>query len=365
MWTDRMRLVAVIAALGLLAALSACAEDPGDTTTADPAVTTCTSERSRQEQVASLVFASLGDGSAEELDRLLATGVGGIVVTSIAADLAAEGALTAALGDESPPPLIAVDEEGGRVQRLASVLGPLPSAREMARTLSPAQIRETARAHGEAMRALGITVDFAPVADVSSEPDDGPIGDRSFSDDPEVVIAAAGAFAAGLREAGVLPTLKHFPGHGQASGDSHDGLVTTPPIDEMAGDLAPFRVLVDDGDVAVMTGHLDVPGLTDGEPASLSPAAVEGLLRTDLGFRGLVITDDLGAMDAIRDRYSVAEAAVLAIVAGGDMVLIPAADTGATTEAIAAAVADGRLTEARLTDAADRVLSARGGCLGT
>ena len=214
------------------------------------------------------------------------------------------------------------------------------------------------------MRALGITVDFAPVADVSSEPDDGPIGDGSFSDDPDVVIVAAGAFAAGLRDAGVLPTLKHFPGHGQASGDSHDALVATPPIDEMADDLAPFRVLADEGEVAVMTGHLDVPGLTDGEAASLSPAAVEGLLRTDLGFRGLVITDDLGAMDAIRDRYSVAEAAVLAIVAGGDMVLIPAEEVGAATEAIAAAVADGRLTEGRLTDAADRVLSARGGCTG-
>ncbi len=214
------------------------------------------------------------------------------------------------------------------------------------------------------MRALGITVDYAPVVDVSSEPDDGPIGDRSFSDDPDVVIAAAGAFAAGLRDAGVLPTLKHFPGHGRASGDSHDGLVTTPPIDEMADDLAPFRALIDEGEVAVMMGHLAVPGLTDGEAASLSPAAIQGLLREDLGFGGLVVTDDLGAMDAIRDRYSVADAAVLSIVAGADMVLIPAGDVDATTRAIAAAVADGRLTEARLAEAADRVCVARGGCPG-
>ncbi len=309
-----------------------------------------------------MIFASLESSSTDELQATLESGVGGIVVGTGAAPLVADGTVARLAADGTPPPLVAVDEEGGRVQRLASVLGDLPSAREMAATLSPAQIRETARVHGEAMRALGITVDFAPVADVSSEPDEGPIGDRSFSDDPDVVIAAAGAFAAGLRDAGVLPTLKHFPGHGQASGDSHDGLVTTPPIEEMTGALAPFRVLADEGEVAVMTGHLDVPGLTDGEAASLSPAAVKGLLRTDLGFRGLVITDDLGAMDAIRDRYSVADAAVLAIVAGGDMVLIPAGDVDATIRAITAAVADDRLTEARLTEAADRVLSARGGC---
>jgi beta-N-acetylhexosaminidase len=315
-------------------------------------------------RIASLVFASLDDGTVEELDRVLGAGVGGIVVTGAAVDLAGDGTLAAMLAGSDLPPLVGVDEEGGRVQRMAPVLGDLPSAREAARTLSPAQIRETARTHGEAMRALGITVDFAPVADVSEEPDSGPIGDRSYSDDPEVVTAAAGAFAAGLRDAGVLPTLKHFPGHGRASGDSHEGLVTTPPIDDMAADLAPFRTLTGEGEVAVMIGHLAVPGLTEGEAASLSPAAIEGLLRDEMGFDGLVVTDDLGAMDAIRDRYSVADAAVLAVVAGADMVLVPASSITAVADALDAAVDDGRLPEGRFDEAAGRVFRARGGCPG-
>ncbi len=121
-----------------------------------------------------------------------------------------------------------------------------------------------------------ITVDFAPVVDVTSDADDTVIGDRSFGDDPAKVTDYAGAYARGLRDAGVLPVLKHFPGHGHGSGDSHTaGAVTTPPLAELQNnDLVPYRTLTTQPPVAVMVGHLEVPGLTGADPASLSPAGV-------------------------------------------------------------------------------------------
>ncbi|MCD9625693.1 glycoside hydrolase family 3 N-terminal domain-containing protein [Rhabdothermincola salaria] len=330
------------------------------TTTARPEPSPCsTASWSREERVAATVFASLADGSIEGLDQALATGAGGIFVSTAAVPLVADGTIAERTAATELPPLVAIDEEGGRVQRLRDVVGRLPSGRVMARTMDPSEIRTTAATHGAQLAELGITVDFAPVVDVSDEPDDGPIGDRSFGADPESVVAAAGAFAAGLDEAGVLPTLKHFPGHGRASGDSHDEAVSTPPIDQMGPDLEPFRTIPTEVPVAIMIGHMEVPGLTNGVPSSLSPAAIDGLLRGDLGFDGLVVTDDLAGMRAIQDRYTTEDAAVLALAAGADMVLVPTSSFPAVAAAISAAVDDGRLTEARLTEAADRVLAAR------
>ena len=138
------------------------------------------------------------------------------------------------------------------------------------------------------------------------------IGDRSFGSDPAQVVDFAGAYAQGLRDAGLLPVLKHFPGHGHASGDSHAGGVVTPPLADLQdNDLVPYRTLTTQAPVAVMVGHMQVPGLTGSDPASLSPAAY-GLLRSgDYGgppFNGLVFTDDLSSMGAITQRYGVAEA---------------------------------------------------------
>jgi len=176
------------------------------------------------------------------------------------------------------------------------------------------------------MRGLGITVDFAPVVDVTAAADDTVIGDRSFSNDPAVVTTYAGAFARGLRDAGLLPVLKHFPGHGHGSGDSHTaGAVTTPPLsDLMANDLIPYQTLTAEAPVAVMLGHLEVPGLTGETPASLSPAAVN-LLRSGgyggPGFNGPIFTDDLSSMAAISSHYGVAEAVLRALQAGADQAL--------------------------------------------
>ncbi|MEE6178738.1 glycoside hydrolase family 3 N-terminal domain-containing protein [Mycobacterium sp. 050134] len=253
--------------------------------------------------------------------------VGGIFIGSWTDLSIFDGPLAGIAANPGPLPLaVSVDEEGGRVSRLKKLLGPSPSARELARTQTPEQVHDLALSRGQAMKKLGITVDFAPVADVSDAPDDSVIGDRSFSSDPATVTAYAGAYADGLREAGLLPVLKHFPGHGHGSGDSHTGGVTTPPLADLQGnDLVPYRTLTKARPVAVMVGHLEVPDLTGSDPASLNRAAVQ-LLRTGTGygadpFDGPIFSDDLSSMAAISDRFGVAEAVLRTLQAGTDVAL--------------------------------------------
>ena len=215
------------------------------------------------------------------------------------------------------PLLIASDEEGGRVQRLRAELGRLPSAAELA-SMPLEDIEQMFLEYGRGLLDLGVSIALAPVVDVGQGPG---IGDRSFSNDPQSVIRNAGAVITGLEQAGIVPVLKHFPGHGSASQDSHLGLATTPSIEILREvDLLPYQDLLNDSH-AVMMGHLVVPGLTGDLPASLSSAAVEDLLRDELAFNGLIFTDSLG-MGAITARWTVQEAAVMALSAGVDIVMI-------------------------------------------
>jgi beta-N-acetylhexosaminidase len=256
--------------------------------------------------------------------------VGGIFIGSWTdLSMLTDGSLKDIADHPAPlPPAISVDEEGGRVSRLSSLIGPAQSARELAQTSTVEQVYAQALDRGRRMHDLGITIDFAPVVDVVSRdaPDDTVIGDRSFGDDPEKVTRYAGAYARGLRDAGLLPVLKHFPGHGRGSGDSHTGGVTAPPLTDLQDDdLVPYRTLVTETPVAVMLGHLQVPGLTGDDPASLSPAAVR-LLREGTGyhgppFNGVVFSDDLSSMAAINERYGVAEAVLRTLKAGTDVAL--------------------------------------------
>lgn len=276
--------------------------------------------------------------------------VGGIMVGSWTdLSMLSDGTL-AEIANVGPLPLaVSVDEEGGRVSRLKSLIGPAPSARELAATQTPEQVYQLALSRGRQMRGLGITIDFAPVVDVSTQAANTVIGDRSFSGDPATVTTYAGAFARGLRDAGVLPVLKHFPGHGSGSGDSHTaGVVTTPPLDQMMeSDLVPYRTLTTEAPVAVMMGHLEVPGLTGNMPASLSAAAVN-LLRSGgyggPGFNGPVFSDDLSSMAAISSRYGVAEAVLRTLQAGVDVALwITTDEVPGVLDRLEKAVADGEL----------------------
>jgi beta-N-acetylhexosaminidase len=248
------------------------------------------------------------------------------------------------------PVAVSVDEEGGRVARLSSLIGAAPSARVSAQTHTPDEVYAMALDHGRKMLKLGVTIDFAPVVDVTDAPDDTAIGDRSFGADPAKVTEYAGAYARGLRDAGLLPVLKHFPGHGHGSGDSHTGGVVTPPLSALQNDdLVPYRTLVTAAPVGVMVGHLQVPELTGTDPASLSRAAVQ-LLRTGTGYKGPafdgpVFTDDLSSMAAINDRYSVPDAVLRALQAGNDVALwVTTDEVPAVLDRLEKALAAGDLT---------------------
>jgi beta-N-acetylhexosaminidase len=256
--------------------------------------------------------------------------------------------------------LVATDEEGGTVQRLRQYRS-LPSQRDVAATMSPDEAAELITGHGAFVSESGVDVVLGPVVDVA--PADGSPaleGSRFFSGSPDDVTDYAAAYVEGWQANGLLPTLKHFPGHGAASADTHDALGVTPLLDELElRDLVPYRSLAataaENGTpVAVMVGHLDVPGLTATEPASLSSAAVE-LLRREIGFDDALVISDALEMGAVDLRLP--DAAVASIGAGVDVVLFSdTAATGAVIDAIVTAVEGDALPDDRLADAADRVL---------
>jgi beta-N-acetylhexosaminidase len=292
--------------------------------------------------------------------------VGGIFIGSWTDLSIFNGPLADIASKAGPLPLaVSVDEEGGRVSRLRALIGPAPSPRELAQTQTVTQVHDLAADRGKKMRDLGITIDFAPVVDVTDAPD-GVIGDRSFSGDPNTVTAYAAAYAQGLRDAGLLPVLKHFPGHGHGSGDSHKGGVVTPPLSDLQSvDLVPYRTLVTAAPVGVMVGHLQVPGLTDDLPASLSPAAVQ-LLRNGTGygappFDGPVFSDDLSSMAAISDRFGVSEAVLRSLQAGIDVALwVTTDEVPAVLDRLEKAVAAGELTMPAVDSSVVRVATMKG-----
>lgn len=220
------------------------------------------------------------------------------------------------------PPLIAIDEEGGRVARLSPPALSLPPMRLLADLGDLALVERAARAIGDELRCLGISMNFAPVVDVDTNPNNPIIGDRAFSRDPERVVEFASAYASGLHAAGVASCLKHFPGHGDTLLDSHLAL---PRVDHdverlQAVELLPFRRLAHFAD-SMMTAHVMYPALDKQHPATLSRRIVTELLRDDLGFEGVLFSDDL-EMQALAGHGSVEDAAIGAVRAGCDLLLI-------------------------------------------
>jgi beta-N-acetylhexosaminidase len=265
------------------------------------------------------------------------------------------------------PVAVSVDEEGGRVSRLSGKIGPSPSAKMVAQTLQPAEVYNLAKERGQLMRGLGITVDFAPDVDVTDKDtaDNTVIGDRSFGHDPATVTEFARAYAQGLHDAGLLPVLKHFPGHGHGSGDSHTGGVVTPPLAQLqTNDLKPYRELVT-LPVGVMVGHLQVPELTGNEPASLSQAAVQ-LLRTGTHynappFNGPIFSDDLSSMAAINERYGVPDAVLRSVKAGIDVALwVTTDEVPAVLDRLQKALDAKELTMAKVDDSVRRIATFKG-----
>ncbi|MEU6793656.1 glycoside hydrolase family 3 N-terminal domain-containing protein [Nonomuraea wenchangensis] len=294
------------------------------------------------------------------LRRRLGEGLAGVALfTRNIADPGQLAGLTAALRAENPLVLVGVDEESGEVTRLEVAGGSSrPGAYALGVVDDEALTEAVARDLGADLARAGITVDFAPSADVNSNPDNPVIGLRAFGAEPELVARHTRAFVRGLQAAGVAACAKHFPGHGDTSVDSHHGV----PV--VAGDgfeeaLLPFREAIKEGVRTVMTGHLLVPSYDAELPATLSPKVLTGLLREELGFDGVIITDGI-EMAAVSEAYGIGGASARAIAAGADAICVGGerADEATAVEirdAIAAAVADGLLPEERLADAARRV----------
>lgn len=250
------------------------------------------------------------------------------------------------------PAFIAIDQEGGPVTRVGAPLDQWPAAMALGAAGDPELAAEVAMASGEQLRALGYTVVLAPVADVTIGAADPTIGARSFGSDPEAVAGLAQAQVDGYLEAGVLPVVKHFPGHGSVTEDTHVAQVSQPaPLEDLEErDLLPFARLAEAEAPAMMTAHIILEAVDPEQPATLSAPVLTELLREDLGYRGLVVTDAMN-MAAISQEYGPGAAAVAALRAGADVLLMPA-DPGAAIDAIVAAVEEGTLERSDLEDSA-------------
>ena len=255
------------------------------------------------------------------------------------------------------PVLVGVDQEGGLVTRVTAGATAFPAFMSAGAAGDAGLTRSVYAASGAELSAMGFNLDFAPDTDVTSGPADPAIGARSAGSSPARVADHVTAAVKGFASAGVVPVLKHFPGHGSVTTDSHVGLpVQRQSVRQLEKrDLVPFRSGIAAGASAVMVGHLDVRALDPHVPSSLSHAAVTGLLRGRLGFRGVAFTDSL-EMGAITQRYGTARAAVRALKAGEDVLLMPP-DPRAARDGIVSAVRDGRLDHTRLDQAATRMVA--------
>ena len=296
----------------------------------------------------------------------LAEGLAGVTVFGPnIADPAQLAVLTARLRSAAVEPVIAIDEEGGDVTRIAHLAGSrYPGNAALGAVDDVALTQAVYRALGADLAALGISVDLAPSVDVNTAADNPVIGTRSFGSDTELVARHAAAAVTGLQAAGVAACAKHFPGHGSTRTDTHDSVATVDgPLTLLAKrDLPPFAAAIAAGVRAVMPGHLRVPELTGDLPASLSAAALTGLLRGELGFTGVIISDAL-EMRAVSGPFGMPEAAVLAVAAGTDLLCLGRDQDRlsylAVRDALVNAAASRRMPPARLEEAASRVADLR------
>ncbi len=258
------------------------------------------------------------------------------------------------------PLLVSTDEESGRVAVTRAVVGAGPAPRTLARSRTPGEVRAFAAGLGRRLVSIGVDLDLAPVADLDAGPSRGIIGDRSFGSDPRRTAGYALAFAAGLHDAGVQPVVKHFPGQGRSTTDTHRVSATVAAtVEELRStDLVPFQQAVEAGAPVVMLNHLQYAALDPDLPASLSPRAY-ALLRS-LGFDGVAMTDSVG-MGAVNLRWDFPEAAVRAVQAGADAVLATDGNQALRMrDALVDAVRSDRLPAERLDEAAARVAALAG-----
>ncbi len=307
-----------------------------------------------------------GQAASPDIKHLIRHyGVGGVVLFARnvdtpeqVAELVRELQECAQGAGHSLPLLVAVDQEGGRVARLRAPWTVWPAARALGRVGSEELAREQAELLAAELRACGITLDFAPVVDVDTNPRNPVIGDRSYGDDPELVGRLAAAFIAGMQAGRVAACAKHFPGHGDTATDSHHDLPTLDHSRSRLDDveLRPFRRAIEASVATLMVGHLLVPEWDEAWPATLSEVLVGDLLRRQLGFSGVVVADDFD-MRAVSARWEPAQFGARALEAGNDL-LLACRDHDrqvALIESIVRAVEGEQVPWQRLEDAEQRV----------
>ncbi|SDS04693.1 glycoside hydrolase family 3 protein [Jiangella sp. DSM 45060] len=309
------------------------------------------------ERQAGQVIVARYSGLEPPTSQIAELGLGGVIlmgdnVESPEQVQEATAAIQAA-DDREFPVIIGIDQEGGTVARIKAPATEFPAYMTLGASRDTELAAQVALASGEELRGMGLTMVFAPDADVTTGPDDPTIGTRSASSDPQVVAETVQASLGGYAASGIVAVSKHFPGHGSVPADSHEELpVQTAGLDELrARDFVPFQAAVAAGAEAIMVAHIEVEAVESGLPSSLSPKVI-GLLRDELGFDGLVVTDAQD-MAAISDGYGSGAAAVQSLAAGADVVLMPA-DVESAHTAIVDAVASGELPADRLAQAATR-----------
>ena len=367
-----MSRVTAVALIALVAQAAAALGVPRDAGAAAPACTLAgvvatwpVRRLAEQTLVVPVQETNVGAVSAE-----VAAGAGGVILFGHKAPSHLASKLRTLVG-QAPhgiAPLVMTDEEGGAVQRMPNLVGSMPSARTMAATMTRSQIRTLATKVGSRMRKVGVTMNLAPVLDLDNGPGPSrtdPIGTRSFSLSVRTTTGDGLAFARGMRAGGEMPTVKHFPGLGQATGNTDLEPASTKRWSYLkTHGLLPFVSAINAGLPAVMVTNARVPGLTK-LPATLSRAVVQGELRRRLGFHRLVLTDSLSAGAISGAGYQVSAASVRAVAVGADMVLfgatpdLVAARTRHVVRALVNAVATGALPRSRLQSAVVHVLRAK------
>jgi beta-N-acetylhexosaminidase len=267
------------------------------------------------------------------------------------------------------PIWVSIDQEGGRVARLRSPFTEWPPMATLGRSGSVTLAERFARALAAELKAVGVTLDYAPVLDVHTNPKNPVIGDRALAERADQVATLGGTIIRALQAQGIAACGKHFPGHGDTSSDSHHELplVEHPPERLREVEFAPFRAAIDAGVATIMTAHVLVPSLDESRPATLSSAIVTDILRREMRFEGVILSDDL-EMKAIANQYAVPAAAVQAIAAGCDGMLICSGDHQtqvAALEAVIHGVEDGTIRATRVDDALARQRRAKERFLAT
>jgi beta-N-acetylhexosaminidase len=330
------------------------------------AVAEMLAEMNLEEKIGQMMFAGIsGTAMSDSTNRLINNyHVGGLIfyknnIASTAQIVTLQNEVREANAGNKLPLLLGVDQEGGRISRLPNEVKNLPTSLAIGNVNNPAYSYEVGTLLGKEVKAFGFNLNFAPVLDVNSNPNNPIIGDRSFGNNPEIVSRLGIETMKGMMAEDVIPVVKHFPGHGDTSVDSHLELPTVnkslAELEEL--ELIPFQAAVENGVDVIMAAHILLPKIDPDYPTSMSKVVLTDTLRKQLGFNGVIITDDM-TMGAIAENYSIDQAAVQSVKAGSDMILVAHGESNieATIAALKVAVENGEIKEERINESVAKVI---------